>query len=406
MRLNIHPRGKINGQLALIACMCLGLIACDPSQEAPKPTIPSDERDQAQDDAPIEPWAGLTKVNWDNLPEWPTTEHEKALSVFLTTCEALGQQPNWHKPCTTAQNTEPDEARMFFEDNFTPYAVNATGKSKLTGYYEPLLKGSRTPGKKFRYPIYSRPPDLLKADLESAYPAVREKDMRVRIKDSRFVVPYYSRSEIDQRHKDMHEHAIVWVDDIAELFFLHVQGSGRVMLESGEVIRIGFSDHNGWPYRSLGQHLFESGILKKGQLSGESIKEYIRKNEETAHSILSVNPRYIFFREMPHSDSGPIGSLGIPLVPLHSVAADPRHVPLGMPIYIETSGPTRQHTFNRLVIAQDTGAAIKGPLRLDYFWGFGEEAGKLAGTTNQSFKMWQLLPNTSNYAETLKNRTK
>jgi len=185
---------------------------------------------------------------------------------------------------------------------------------------------------------------------------------------------------------------IVYVDDAVEAFFLQIQGSGRVRLESGEELRIGYADQNGHPYQSIGRYLVEQGELKLGEASLQGIQAWARANPGRVVELLNQNPSYVFFRELPPADTGPIGSLGVPLTAERSLAVDPRFVPLGAPVYLATTRPNSELPLERLMIAQDTGGAIRGPVRADFFWGTGEDAGLLAGRMRQQGRMWVLLP--------------
>jgi membrane-bound lytic murein transglycosylase A len=232
---------------------------------------------------------------------------------------------------------------------------------------------------------------LVTVELGPLFPQLDGQRVRGRL-DERRVVPYYTRAEIESAQAPLHGKELLWVDDAVELFFLHIQGSGRIRLDSGEIVKIGYADHNGHPYRSVGKVLIERGELSPEKASMQGIRSWGRKNPDKLDGLLAENPAYVFFRELPNGVSGPIGSLGVPLTAGRSIAVDPQYVPLGAPVYLATNRPNSQEPLNKLVLAQDTGAAIKGPVRADYFWGFGPEAGQLAGRMRQSGRMWVLLP--------------
>jgi membrane-bound lytic murein transglycosylase A len=177
-----------------------------------------------------------------------------------------------------------------------------------------------------------------------------------------------------------------------ELFFLHVQGSGRIQLPDGGIVRVGYADHNGHPYRSIGRALVDRGELPLSKASMQGIKAWARDNPEKLPALLAENPGFVFFRELTGDASGPLGSLNVPLTPRRSIAVDPASVPLGAPVYLATTWPNTTTPLNRLMMAQDTGSAIKGGVRADFFWGFGDDAGKLAGRMKQAGSMWVLLP--------------
>jgi membrane-bound lytic murein transglycosylase A len=287
-----------------------------------------------------------------------------------------------------------ETARRFFETALTPYRVTDEGggaEGLITGYYEPLLRGSLRPSARYRYPVYTVPDDLLVIDLAELYPELADMRLRGRL-EGRRVVPYYSRAEIERGDAPVRGKEIAWVDDAVELFFLHVQGSGRIALDDGRVIRVGFADQNGHPYRSIGRWLVDQGELPFEQASMQGIKNWARKNPGRLTELLNYNARYVFFRELAGDPPGPIGALGVPLTPGRSVAIDPRFVPLGAPVYVATTWPGSAKPLNRLVMAQDTGSAIRGPVRADFFWGFGAQAGLEAGRMKQRLRMWVLLP--------------
>jgi membrane-bound lytic murein transglycosylase A len=292
-------------------------------------------------------------------------------------------------------NPDRDTARRFFEANLTPYQViNADGSEDglITGYYEPLLQGSRKPGARYRFPVFGVPDDLLVIDLTEVYPDLKGMRLRGRI-EGRRVVPYFDRAQIEQGRAAIAGKEIAWVDDPVELFFLQIQGSGRIALDSGDTIRVGYAEQNGHPYRSIGRILAERGDLPLEKTSMQGIKEWARANPGRLTELLNQNGSYVFFRELPGDTAGPPGALGLPLTPRRSVAVDPRFVPLGAPVYIATTWPLSSRPLNQLMMAQDTGGAIRGGVRADFFWGFGDDAAREAGRMKQPLRMWVLLPN-------------
>jgi membrane-bound lytic murein transglycosylase A len=262
----------------------------------------------------------------------------------------------------------------------------------ITGYYEPLLRGSRRPTPRYRYPLYGVPEDLVVVDLGEQYPELKNMRLRGRI-EGRRLVPYYDRAQIESGQAPLRGREIAWVDDAIELFFLHIQGSGRLLLDGGESIRVGYADQNGYPYRSIGRLLVERGELALEQASMQSIMTWARRNPAKVNELLNSNASYVFFRELPaSSNTGPPGSLGVPLTPRRSIAVDPRYVPLGAPVFVATTWPNSAKPLHRLMLAQDTGSAIRGPVRADFFWGFGEPAAREAGRMKQRVRMWMLWP--------------
>ncbi len=358
--------------------------------------------------APPEETGYLQPVSWDELPGWHRDELRQAWPAFIRSCMALSSQARWQAPCwAAARMDQHDDAslRAFFESWFKPYRVlNADGSltGLVTGYYEPLLRGSRTRSQTYRFPVYGVPADLLTIEVGELFPELKGERVRGRRKNGH-VVPYYTRGEIEQGVDSLRGREILWVDDAVELFFLHIQGSGRVRLESGEIVRIGYANHNGHPYRSVGRILIDRGELTIADASMQGIKQWGRDNPDRLQALLAENPAFVFFRVLPSNTSGPIGALGVPITPGRSIAVDDKSVPLGAPVYLSTSWPNTNKPLSRLTFAQDKGSAIKGAVRADFFWGFGDEAGELAGRMRQSGEMWVLLPGTIRTSATDEN---
>ena len=336
-------------------------------------------------------------AGWNELPGWYTDSISDAWPAFIRSCKAIGTRPQWQPPCWAASRmTRHDDTslRKFFESWFRPYRVfnsDGTGKGMVTGYYEPLLLGSRTRSAKYRYPVYGVPGDLLTIEVDTLFPELAGERVRGRRKNGH-VVPYYTRGEIESGIAAVKDLEIVWVDDQVELFFLHIQGSGRVKLENGEMVRVGYANHNGHPYRSIGRILIERGELTSSTASMQGIKRWGRANPDQLNALLAENPAYVFFRELPAGLGGPIGALGVPITPRRSIAVDDQSVPLGAPVFLATTWPNSNKPLSRLMMAQDKGGAIKGAVRADFFWGFGDDAAQLAGRMRQSGEMWVLLP--------------
>jgi membrane-bound lytic murein transglycosylase A len=336
-------------------------------------------------------------ATFDSLPGWRADDQGEAWSAFRASCRALRFREYWRAVCERANALEaPDAAavRAFLEANFVPYRVaNSDGATQglVTGYYEPRLRGSRDRRAPYLHPLYAPPDDLLVIDLAAVAPETKNLRLRGRL-DGRRVVPYFSRAEIENGAAPVAGKEIVFVDDPIEAFFLQIQGSGRVRLDSGEEVRIGYADQNGHPYQSIGRYLVDKGELKIGEASMQGIQAWARANPARLPELLNQNPSFVFFRELPPADTGPIGALGVPLTAERSIAVDPRFVPLGAPIYLATTRPNSDVPLERLVVAQDTGGAIRGAVRADFFWGTGPEAGSLAGRMRQQGRMWVLLP--------------
>jgi membrane-bound lytic murein transglycosylase A len=346
-------------------------------------------------EVPAEP--ALLPVAWSELPGWSEDDQVSALKAFVQGCEALGTREVWRSVCQNARTLAARSigaARKFFEANFQPYrALNADGTDEglITGYYEPLLHGSRKPSARYKFPLYGVPDDLLVIDLTELYPDLKGMRLRGRL-DGRRVVPYYSRAEIDRQNASFTAKVLYWVDDPIDLFFLQVQGSGQLRLNTGERVRVGYADQNGHPYRSIGRYLIERGELSLENASMQGIKTWAQQYPDKLAEVLQHNASYVFFRELAANLPGPLGALGVPVTAGRSLAIDPRHIPLGAPVYLATTWPNSKRPLQRLMMAQDTGGAIRGGVRGDYFWGYGEQAGTQAGRMQQRGRMWVLLP--------------
>lgn len=360
---------------------------------APKPVVPAPTVPETQA-------TGLQKSSFAALPGWEKDSLREAWPAFLTSCSSLIKRAEWRAACTSARQVNAaDEGaiRAFFESGFTPYQViNADGTDTglVTGYYEPLLRGARRRGGVFQTPLYKAPDDLLTIDLASIDPDLKGKRLRGRVVGNK-VVPYFSRAELLQSGA-LAGKELVWVDDPVEAFFLQVQGSGRVYLtDSKEMVRLAYADQNGYPYKSIGRYLVDKGEMPLAQASAQGIKAWVIANPSRQNELLNVNPSYIFFKEEKITDPsrGPNGAMGLPLTSQRSIAIDPQHIPLGAPVFLATTQPNSDTALQRLVVAQDTGGAIRGAVRADYFWGFGNDAGEKAGAMKQRGMMWVLLPN-------------
>jgi membrane-bound lytic murein transglycosylase A len=366
-------------RLSLAVCLLLLLAAC----MGPRPEPPR-------------LYQTLNPVDWKNLPGWAQDSPGAALMTFKSSCRALGQKIEWQQVCRLAEAVENEDpaARLFFESFFQPYRVqNRDGSSEglITGYYGPELAGRRTPDKEYRYPLYRQPDDLLIVDLDEVYPELDNYRLRGRLVGNR-VVPYFERHKINQPKSPLAGQELFWLKDPVELFFLHVQGSGRIRLPDGERVMVNYANQNGHPYRSIGKLLLERGAMTRDQMSLQNIRNWVAQNPEAGRQLLAENPSYIFFRELPSSFQSPPGALGVPLTARRSLAVDPRVIPLGAPVYLATTFPGTNDPLRRLMMAQDTGGAIKGPVRADFFWGMGNEAGKIAGRMKQEGRLWVLLP--------------
>lgn len=347
--------------------------------------------------ADVAPYTPFAVSKWEMLPDWQTIDLQPTWAAFWQSCNALKNKPGWQPVCVRANElTQPDNPslRAFFEEGFTPYQVfNPDGSSLglITGYYEPRLYGSRVKTARFRYPLYGVPDDLLTIDLSEVYPQLKDLRLRGRMQGNR-IVPYYNRGEIDTGKAPLQGRELFWVDNAVELFFLQIQGSGRIELPDGSMVKVGYAEQNGHPYTSIGKKLVEMGAFKLEESSMQNIKLWAEKNPGKLQSLLEQNPSYVFFRELPNDLPAPLGALGVPLTNEYSLAVDARTIPLGAPVFLSTTYPNTTEPLNRLMLAQDTGGAIKGAVRGDFFWGFGEQAGVQAGRMKQTGQMWVLFP--------------
>lgn len=401
---------KIQWHRRIAACWLLTLAgACEspaptphsPPLSAPAPqpdvTTPTPPAPAATPDSPAPPAAPRTlqRANWHELPGWRDDNHTEALPALRLSCRVLAKEAAWREPCEAAATIKGhDAARAFFETHFAPYRVlsaDGAAEGMITGYFEPTLRGSRKPSARHRFALYGLPDDLLTLDLGALTPEFSVAP-RVRIEGKR-VVPYHTRAAIDGDENPLRGREIAWVENRIDLFFLQVQGSGRIQLDEGGVMRVGFAGHNGHPYRSIGRVLIERGELGAENASMQSIKAWAQANPARLTELLNQNPRYVFFRELPATaEDSPPGALGVPLTPRRSIAVDQRYVPLGAPVHIATTWPNTQKPLQRLMLAQDIGGAIRGAIRADFFWGAGEAAAREAGRMQQPLRMWVLLP--------------
>tara|TARA_B110000967_G_scaffold107949_1_gene110621 strand:- start:173 stop:1207 length:1035 start_codon:yes stop_codon:yes gene_type:complete len=310
-------------------------------------------------------------LTFDDLAGWATDDHATALTVFADTCGDM-TDPEWQGLCAFAK-TAPD-ARAFFEIFFQPILIEDGEPMLFTGYFEPELRGTKSRGGPYQYPIYSLPSDYVAGQ------------------------PYLSRREIEETTAMSGKGLeIAWLADPVDLFFLQVQGSGRILLPDGGGMRVGYGGKNGREYSSVGQELIRRGIYTSHQVSAQIIRKWVRDNPEQGRELLWVNESYVFFREVSEvpADKGPLGAMNRSITTDRSIAVDPAFTTLGAPVWIEKAGAA---PINRLMVAQDTGSAIKGAQRADIFYGTGTVAGRAAGRIKDSGRMIRLLPIQMAYA--------
>lgn len=389
--------------------------------QVPAPAAPAQPAAPVAAPTPSSPFSPIRHepVAWKALPGWQSDRVDEAWPALRESCRALNSRraaAPWLEVCRAAdampaaETRDTARVRAFFERHFQAYrliAVDTDGTERgtglITGYYEPLLRGSRIRDARFRYPLYGVPDDLVTVDLGELYPQLKGQRVRGRL-EGRRLLPYFSRGEIDRGTASLKGRELIWVDDRLDAFFLEIQGSGRVQLPDGSTIRLGYADQNGHPYRAIGRTLVERGELSMEEATMQGIRKWAVANPDRVTPILHSNPSRVFFRELPPQPpapgapgtapaaSGPPGSLGVPLTPMRSIAIDPRSVMLGAPVWLATVDPIDGKPIERLTLAQDTGGAIVGSIRADLFWGFGTAAGESAGRMRENGAMWVLLP--------------
>ncbi len=399
LRLIVWP-AVVATSLIVSACVTQAPSECAPCAQPespplvvappPSPPVPEPDTETPQ----------LVAARWPDLPGWQADDVAQAWPALRRSCAALTGDARWHAVCAAAEalGDQPDEARVqtYFTANFRPWQVrNGDGSADglVTGYYEPMIRGSLTRSARSAWPIHGVPDDLISVELADARPELKGLRLRGRL-DGRRLVPYWTRGEMAAQGEDFEAPVIAWADDPIALFFLQVQGSGRIALPDGRFLRIGYAEHNGHPYKSIGRWLIDNGEMTLANASMQGIQRWARAHPRRLRELLDQNPSYVFFRTLPANDDGPLGALGVPLVAGRSIAVDTRAVPLGAPVFLATTEPNSSKPLRRLVMAQDTGGAIKGGVRADFFWGFGDAAGAQAGRMRQRGQMWVLLPKT------------
>ena len=402
-------RTHVRRRLAVLALVVVaGCATVPPPAPAPVPA-PVPAPAPAPTPPPPELPARFSQEPWSALPGWSDDRVEESWPAWLVSCRALlareATRETWQAPCDAAAGVDArdrDAVRRYFETQFAPWSVSfPDGRTTglVTGYYEPLLQGSRAKSAAFGVPLYAAPDDLLTVDLASLYPELKDKRVRARVEGKR-VVPYWTRGEIERGAAALQDKVLVYVADPVDAAFLQIQGSGRVALPDGSVMRVGYADQNGHPFRSIGRVLIERGELTRDTASMQAIKAWARRNPDKLEALLDENPSYVFFRDVAPPPAGtidatidgPYGSLGVPLLAGRAVAVDARAIPLGAPVFLATTYPLSDRRLERLALAQDTGGAIRGAVRADYFWGFGDEAGREAGRMRQDGSLWLLWP--------------
>ncbi len=331
----------------------------------------------------------LEKSSFTKMSGWHADNHGEALASFLNSCKKMQKMPenkhvhksgvggkykNWRELCDNAVSldiADKTAVRGFFEANFTPYLATNWGKAegRFTGYFEIALQGSYTKHDEYQFPIYKTPSDVKSGEK------------------------YYSREELENGAIAGRGLEIAWVNDPVRLFFLHIQGSGRIQMDDGSILRVGYAGKNNREYIAIGRVMIDKGYIAKADMSADAIKEWLYKNPDRMDMVMNTNPSYVFFREI--GEEGPIGAQGVPLTPMRSLAVDKKFVPYGAPVWVDVElnkEKKQDKAFRRLLVAQDTGGAIKGPVRGDLFFGYGDDAEEMADYQNSKGRYYILLP--------------
>ncbi|EAV46659.1 MAG: murein transglycosylase [Nitrosomonadales bacterium] len=388
--------------LLLISCDAINVKETDCQCEEIQVTKEESIKCEAfpEEEEEISQYGLLKKTEWQAVDSIIDRDHlSLAWPAWLQSCNALVKKQVWTEVCKASRllmNPSDSEIKQFFYHHFFLYqALQNSGKEEglITGYYQPLLKGSRKKTGKHQVPLYAPPSDLVIVDLSEIYPDLKYKRLRGRLEGNK-LIPYLTREEISENAYPLKGQELLWVNDPVEAFFLEIQGSGVIAFEDGSRTQVGYADQNGHPYRSMGRELIHKGELSRHKVSMQSIKAWAKKNKAKLQKFMNANPSVVFFRELPPGLPGPIGALGVPITAERSVAVDRRFIPLGAPIVLSTTQPYSDKPLEQLMVAQDTGGAIGGGVRVDYYWGQGDYAGKKAGSMKQQGKVWVLLPKT------------
>ena len=327
------------------------------------------------------PIASFSAVSWQALPGWQEDDLSQAWPAWLKSCDALrkrNSELNWRQVCSQTASVSVRDAqaiRRYFESNFQPFEIRNSAGSEtglVTGYYEPVMNGSQTRTSLYSVPLYAYP---------NAWRQTRPN-------------PGPSRAEL-MSSGILKGSEIAWVQDPVAAAFMQIQGSGKIRLQDGRVMRLGYAGTNEQPFKSFAQWLLDKKEINRSEATMQGISQWAKRNPDRVNAMLNANPRFVFFKELPgnvSADLGPTGALNVPLTAERSIAIDLQAMPLGAPVFLATTRPLSDQPLQKLVMAQDTGKAIVGGVRADYYWGSGDAAGELAGRMKQNGKMWVLLP--------------
>ncbi len=338
---------------------------------------------------PVKPTTeNMKAVSFTEIEGFYKDDLNHALEVFKKDCKKSKKNELFTEVCEKAESEI--DGKKFFTLYFQPYKLldeNSSDEGLITGYYEPLLYGSLKKTSRYKYPLYKTPKDMYIVDFTSIYPDLKTYKLRGKLVGNK-VFPYDSREEIENNPSKELE-PIVYVDNKVDVFLLHVQGSGKVLLDTGELINVGYAEQNGRKFKGIGMYMLNKGYITKDELSAQGMKKYLDKNPSKADEVLNQNESYVFFQK---SNQGATGSLGTPLTAKRNIAVDRSVIPLGMPVFLNTTNPVDKKPINQLMVAADVGGAIKGKVRADFFWGFGDSAFDYAGRMKEKGKMYVLMP--------------
>ena len=397
--------------------LALLLAACGPQPEPKAPPAPEQKVEVPEplpapelEPAPAPPPDRLllTPVDFAALPGWRADTLAEAAKALARSCRRLAKQPDsrqlgpeglagkvadWRAPCDALAGADDTALHDVFESWFRPFEASNNGDPEglFTGYYEAELTGSRSPQGPRATPLYRAPPDMVRVDLGLFRADLKGERLVGRVEKGR-LVPYLTRAEIDGGALAGKGLELIWADDPVDAFFLHVQGSGQVVLPDGERVRVGYAASNGHKFYAIGRALIDEGVISREKVSMQAIRDWLRANPEEARAMMQRNARYIFFGEV--TGAGPIGAQGVALTAGRSLAVDPAFLPLGIPLYLDTTWPASDRPLRRLMVTQDTGSAIKGPVRGDFYWGSGDAALAEAGRMKQKGRYYLFLPKT------------
>lgn len=394
---------------SLIICSLIAtfITGCSTTQTPPSQECSCKANNQGQEVEIKQVEPALVSSSFDDLPGWSEADHNQLLEQFVAQCSEQGNALAKRKSTPldllefcrktrrelTANPALP--AQFWMESELNVWQLQNEDGSKeglLTGYFEPLLEGSRKAEGAFKYPLYAEPADLISVDLVSLDPDLKGKRLRGRLQGNK-LVPFFDRETWERIGPDR-EDPIVWINDELDAFLLQVQGSGRVKLRDGSVIRLSYANQNGHPYKSIGGVLVRWGELTVEQATIPGIRQWAEKNPKRVKELLNQNPSMVFFEEnkILNPQDGPVGALGVPLHAGLSIAIDRNRIPYGSLMWLQSPHPSNEQTIAQGALAQDTGGAIRGRVRADYFWGTGKQAGELAGVTRQPLQLWLLWP--------------